>query len=142
MRRTKASLIYRRTKGLRSVQLLLGHTKLESTVRYFGIEVDAALKMAKQAEMPGVQQPIAACLLDLQPNICEQFIRTGVSRVTTNATSRGQSRCLVNSSRIHVCQSKKRSSKACRFTQLLKLSLPIKNIKTEVKDPAIKVGYQ
>ena len=40
MRRTKASLIYRRTKNLRAVQLLLGHTKLESTVRYLGIEVD------------------------------------------------------------------------------------------------------
>ena len=43
MRRTKASLIYRRTKNLRAVQLLLGHTKLESTVRYLGIEVDDAL---------------------------------------------------------------------------------------------------
>lgn len=40
-RRTKASLIYRRTKNLRAVQLLLGHTKLESTVRYLGTEVDA-----------------------------------------------------------------------------------------------------
>src|SRR4051812_36409108 len=44
MRRTKASLIYRRTKNLRAVQLLLGHTKLESTVRYLGIEVDDALR--------------------------------------------------------------------------------------------------
>lgn len=43
MRRTKATLIYRRTKNLRAVQLLLGHTKLESTVRYLGIEVDDAL---------------------------------------------------------------------------------------------------
>ena len=40
MRRTNATLIYRRTKNLRAVQLLLGHTKLESTVRYLGIEVD------------------------------------------------------------------------------------------------------
>lgn len=40
MRRTKAALVYRRTKNLRAVQLLLGHTKLESTVRYLGIEVD------------------------------------------------------------------------------------------------------
>ena len=48
MRRTKASLIYRRTKNLRAVQLLLGHTKLESTVRYLGIEVDDALEMAEQ----------------------------------------------------------------------------------------------
>jgi len=43
LRRTKATLIYRRTKNLRAVQLLLGHTKLESTVRYLGIEVDDAL---------------------------------------------------------------------------------------------------
>jgi hypothetical protein len=51
MRRTKASLIYRRTKNLRAVRLLLGHTKLESTVRYLGIEVDDALEMAEQTEV-------------------------------------------------------------------------------------------
>jgi len=51
LRRTKASLIYRRTKNLRAVQLLLGHTKLESTVRYPGIEVDDALEMAEQTEV-------------------------------------------------------------------------------------------
>lgn len=51
MRRTKASLIYRRTKNLRAIQLLLGHTKLESTVRYLGIEVDDALEMAEQTEI-------------------------------------------------------------------------------------------
>jgi integrase len=51
LRRTKASLIYRRTKNLRAVQLLLGHSKLESTVRYLGIEVDDALKMAEQTEV-------------------------------------------------------------------------------------------
>jgi integrase len=51
MRRTKASLIYKRTKNLRAVQLLLGHTKLESTVRYLGIEVEDALKMAEQTEI-------------------------------------------------------------------------------------------
>jgi integrase len=50
LRRTKASLIYRRTKNLRAVQLLLGHTKLESTVRYLGIEVDDALEMSEQTE--------------------------------------------------------------------------------------------
>jgi integrase len=50
LRRTKASLIYRRTKNLRAVQLLLGHSKLESTVRYLGIEVDDALAMAEQTE--------------------------------------------------------------------------------------------
>jgi integrase len=51
MRRTKATLIYRRTKNLRAVQLLLGHTKLESTVRYLGIEVDDALEMEEQTEV-------------------------------------------------------------------------------------------
>jgi integrase len=51
MRRTKATLIYRRTKNLRAVQLLLGHRQLESTVRYLGIEVDDALEMAEQTEV-------------------------------------------------------------------------------------------
>ena len=51
MRRTKATLIYRRTKNIRAVQLLLGHTKLESTVRYLGIEVDDALEIAEQTEV-------------------------------------------------------------------------------------------
>jgi len=51
LRRTKASLIYKRTKNLRAVQLLLGHTKLESTVRYLGIEVEDALEMAEQTEV-------------------------------------------------------------------------------------------
>lgn len=51
LRRTKASHIYRRTKNLRAVQILLGHTKLESTVRYLGIEVDDALEMAEQTEV-------------------------------------------------------------------------------------------
>jgi integrase len=46
MRRTKATLIYRRTKNLPAIQLLLGHTKLESTVRYLGIEVDDALEIS------------------------------------------------------------------------------------------------
>lgn len=51
MRRTKATLIYRRTKNLRAVQLLLGHCKLESTVRYLGIEVDDALEISEQTEI-------------------------------------------------------------------------------------------
>ncbi|UGB45468.1 tyrosine-type recombinase/integrase [Frateuria edaphi] len=50
MRRTKVALIYRHTKNLRAVQLLLGHTKLESTVRYLGVEVDDALELAEQTE--------------------------------------------------------------------------------------------
>jgi len=51
MRRTKATLIYKRTKNLRAVHLLLGHTKLESTVRYLGVEVDDALEIAEQPEV-------------------------------------------------------------------------------------------
>ena len=51
MRRTKAALIYRRTKNLRAVQLLLGHAKIESTVRYLGIDVDDALELAEQTEV-------------------------------------------------------------------------------------------
>ena len=51
MRRTKATLIYRRTKNLRAVQLLLGHTKIESTVRYLGIKVEDALEMAEQTDI-------------------------------------------------------------------------------------------
>ena len=50
LRRTKATLIYRRTKNLRAVQLLLGHSKIESTVRYLGIELDDALEIAEQTE--------------------------------------------------------------------------------------------
>ncbi len=51
MRRTKATLIYKQTKNLRAIQLLLGHSKLESTVRYLGIEVDDALEMAEQIDV-------------------------------------------------------------------------------------------
>jgi integrase len=51
IRRTKPTLIYRRTRNLRAVQLLLGHTKRESTVRYLGIEVDDALEIAAQTEV-------------------------------------------------------------------------------------------
>lgn len=51
MRRTKAAQIYRKTGNLRAVQLLLGHAKLESTVRYLGIEVDDALKIAESIEL-------------------------------------------------------------------------------------------
>jgi integrase len=51
LRRTKAILIYKKTGNLRAVQLLLGHTKIESTVRYLGIEVDDALAVAEQIDV-------------------------------------------------------------------------------------------
>ena len=51
MRRTKPTLIYQRTKNLRAVQLLLGHTKLESTIRYLGIEVEDALEISEQTDI-------------------------------------------------------------------------------------------
>jgi integrase len=51
LRWTKATLIYRRTGNLRAVQLLLGHTKIESTVRYLGIEIDDALAIAEQTDV-------------------------------------------------------------------------------------------
>ncbi len=51
MRRTKATLIYRRTGNLRAVQLLLGHTRIESTVRYLGVEIDDALAIAEKIEV-------------------------------------------------------------------------------------------
>ncbi|ADP71024.1 integrase family protein [Rhodomicrobium vannielii ATCC 17100] len=51
LRRTKATLIYRKTGNLRAVQLLLGHTKIESTVRYLGVEVDDALAISEQVDI-------------------------------------------------------------------------------------------
>lgn len=51
MRQTKASLIYRRMKNLRAIQLLLGHTKLESMMRYLGVEIEDALEIAEQTEV-------------------------------------------------------------------------------------------
>jgi hypothetical protein len=51
MGRTKAAQIYRKTGNRRAVQLLLGHTKIESTVRYLGIEVDDALSLSEQVEL-------------------------------------------------------------------------------------------
>jgi integrase len=51
LRRSKASIIYRKTKNIRAVQLLLGHTSLESTVRYLGIDEDDALMLAEQIEV-------------------------------------------------------------------------------------------
>lgn len=51
LRRTKVALVYRKTGGLRACQLLLGRRKLESTVRYFGIEVDDALEFSEQLDL-------------------------------------------------------------------------------------------
>ena len=51
LRRTKATLIYRRTGNLGAVQLLLGHQKIESTVRYLGVEVDDALSISEQVDL-------------------------------------------------------------------------------------------
>ena len=51
LRRTKATIIYRNTKNIRAVQLLLGHSKLESTVRYLGVDVDDALTISEQTEI-------------------------------------------------------------------------------------------
>ena len=51
LRRTEAAQIYRKTGNLRAVQLLLGHSKIESTVRYLGIEVDDALTLSEQVEL-------------------------------------------------------------------------------------------
>jgi integrase len=51
LRRTKVALVYKKTGNLRACQLLLGHRKLESTVRYLGIEVDDALELSEQIEL-------------------------------------------------------------------------------------------
>jgi len=51
LRRTKATLIYRRTGNLRAVQILLGHSKVESTVRYLGIEIEDALAISEQVDV-------------------------------------------------------------------------------------------
>ncbi len=51
MRRTKAAQIYKKTGNLRAVQLLLGHTKMDSTVRYLGVELDDALEIAERVEI-------------------------------------------------------------------------------------------
>jgi integrase len=51
LRRTKASMIYKRTGNLRTVQILLGHTKIESTVRYLGVDVENALELSEATEV-------------------------------------------------------------------------------------------
>jgi integrase len=51
LRRTKASIIYKATGNLRAVQILLGHTKIESTVRYLGVDIDDALRLAESTDV-------------------------------------------------------------------------------------------
>lgn len=51
LRRTRVAQLYRKTGNLRAVQLLLGHAKIETTVRYLGVEVDDALRLAEQLEL-------------------------------------------------------------------------------------------
>lgn len=78
MRRTKASLIYRRTKNLRAVQKLLGHTKLKSAVHYLDIEVDDALEKAGERPLAGHQRPSVYFLMRLleRPLSCGQRTET------------------------------------------------------------------
>lgn len=51
LRRTKAAMIYRATGNIRAIQVLLGHTKIENTVRYLGVEVEDALLLAERTEI-------------------------------------------------------------------------------------------
>jgi integrase len=51
LRRTKAVLIYRRTGNLRAIKHLLGHSKIENTVRYLGIEIDDAIEIAEKIDI-------------------------------------------------------------------------------------------
>ncbi|PAQ04479.1 integrase [Mesorhizobium temperatum] len=51
LRRTKASMIYKATGNLRAVQILLGHTKIENTVRYLGVDIEDALVLAERTEI-------------------------------------------------------------------------------------------
>lgn len=51
LRRTKASIIYKATGNLRAVQILLGHSKIESTVRYLGVDVEDALELSERTEV-------------------------------------------------------------------------------------------
>ena len=70
MRRTKASLIYKKTKNLRAVQILLGHTKLESTVRYLGIEVDDAIELSETIDICSQRHGKNGCFLTLTKHFC------------------------------------------------------------------------
>ena len=66
MRRTKVILMYRRTGNLRAAQLLLGHTRIESTVRYLGVEVDDALEIAEKISLVYLGRAVVLCPAALQ----------------------------------------------------------------------------
>lgn len=51
LRRTKASILYKQTGNLRAVQILLGHTRIESTVRYLGVDVEDALALSEAVDI-------------------------------------------------------------------------------------------
>lgn len=51
LRRTKAAIIYKATGNLRAIQILLGHTKIENTVRYLGADIEDALELAEKTEI-------------------------------------------------------------------------------------------
>jgi hypothetical protein len=80
MRRTKATVIYKRAKNLRAVQLLLGHSKLESTVRYLGIEVDDAREISEQTEIWRRRYRPHAEQLDRALTPCEYYRPVAVLR--------------------------------------------------------------
>ena len=62
MRRTKVTEIYRKTGNLRAVQLLLGHTKVDSTVRYLGVELEDALSIAERIDILSLGSDLPAVL--------------------------------------------------------------------------------
>ena len=66
MRRTKAALIYKQIGNLRAVQILLGHTKIESTVRYLGVDIEDALALSEGTESLNVAPP-ACCQAPQRP---------------------------------------------------------------------------
>jgi integrase len=51
LRRTKAALVYKRTGNLRAVQMLVGHTKIETTVRYLGVDIEDALALSEATDL-------------------------------------------------------------------------------------------
>jgi hypothetical protein len=94
LRRTKATLIYRRTGNLRAVQLLLGHTKIESIVRYLGIEVDDALAISEQI----TRRPLKSCPLSGNCGHWWIFERDGSVENDPELTLRAANYCIAKGS--------------------------------------------